>query len=140
MTRSVLQGKRVSDGVRRSDYKCILIYLQCEESRSRHDIHPTTDSDITNFFSEYPMFPKYSTDIELIKYLDVSVQIVESWVYTQGFFASCFFKIPEGINFVIFCTEAKPSKNENRKDFIFPYIDMLSNFVGQEIVTELLPK
>lgn len=52
------------------------------------------------FFAEYPLFPV--EDIDLCNFMTTCVKTVESWMYTQVFFAGSYYKIPTGMAHVVF--------------------------------------
>lgn len=78
--------------------------------------------DQAEFFPDYPLFP--SEDSSISPFMCGCIQVVENWLYSQGFFGSRFYKIPTGISFVIF--------NANSK-IVPPFIQLLINLVGSEL-------
>lgn len=77
--------------------------------------------DHNDFFCDYPFFP--NDDRNLNSFMCGCVEVVENWVYTQGFFGSSFYKIPADISFVDF----------SKTKIVPPFIQLLINLVGSEL-------
>lgn len=91
-------------------------------------------ADVSNIFeaavnyneTDFPFFPAETDDSPYAKHMKTTVQILETWIYGQGFYRTKFVKIPEGF------TVQLPGPNSKEKEFTLPYIQLLNNLAGQE--------
>lgn len=80
--------------------------------------------------SSFPYFPEDDDETYYAQHMRKVLKIIESWMYTQGFYMRKYYIIPEDISVV----------NSNEIDGVTtPYFDLFANIAGRNI-RRLIPK